>query len=262
MKYLLFIFSLVFFTSCSKNLLPKEEKGVFLKGAYANQKITIPYRYIFPKVKANGKIPLLLFLHGGGERGNDNEKQLKHGSKWIQENIEKHPMVVLMPQCPQTGRWANVVVNTSHELPRFTFSDVDTIGVEMTALMELLEKFENMPYIDKNRIYIGGLSMGGFGTIELMWRKPNHFAAAFPICAAGNPQKVPLLAQTKNAWFFHGTDDKVVKPEMSQVLVDGIVKINPDVKYTIYPGVEHNSWDNVFAEKGFFDWLSSCKLKK
>ena len=171
---------------------------------------SLPYRMIHPEsVKPGEKYPIVLFLHGAGERGNDNEKQLTHGGQMFLNpvNQEKYPAFVLIPQCPTDGYWAYT------ERPKSLFPADMTAGQEMSSLIrtlkQLLDTYLVMPEVDKKRIYIVGLSMGAMGTYDLVVRYPEIFAAAVPICGSVNPDRLPAAKEVKFR-IFHGDADDVV----------------------------------------------------
>ena len=215
---------------------------------------TLFYRILYPvNYDKSLEYPLVLFLHGAGERGNDNEKQLVHGGDLFASpmNMQKHPAIVVFPQCPENNIWSEELF-FDKEGKYFTPNDTLTDQVELLiGLLNFLEKDES---IDKNREYVMGLSMGGIGTIEMLCRQPNRFAAAIPMCPAHDPnlaeryQHVPI-------WFFHGALDDVISPDYSGMLVAELRKLNADVKYTVYPNANHNCWDSAFQEPGLLDWL-------
>jgi len=125
----------------------------------------------------------------------------------------------------------------------------------------LLDSLANSKNVNSKRIYIGGLSMGGMGTFELLWHKPGFFAAAFPICGGGNPESVKLYAKKFPVWIFHGDKDPAVPVSNSRLMNNALKKAGAKVKYTEYPGVGHNSWDNAFAEPDLLPWLFKQKRK-
>jgi predicted peptidase len=116
--------------------------------------------------------------------------------------------------------------------------------------------------VDTRRLYVGGLSMGGMGTFDMLARFPDRFAAAFPICGAGDESLAGRYAKTTALWIFHGSADAVMPPNSSRLFYANLKKEGADVKYTEYPGVGHNSWDNAFAEPELFPWLFSHALKQ
>ncbi len=122
---------------------------------------------------------------------------------------------------------------------------------------QLLDSLVATGTVDKKKVYIGGLSMGGMGTFELLWRKPNFFAAAFPICGGGDPQKVTVYGKKFPIWIFHGDKDQSVLVSNSRLMYNELKAARAKVKYTEYPGVGHNSWDNAFKEPELLPWLFS-----
>jgi predicted peptidase len=129
------------------------------------------------------------------------------------------------------------------------------VGKTLELVSELMDSLAAGKDVNTKKIYIGGLSMGGMGTFEMLWRKPHFFAAAFAICGGGNPEKVSDYASGFPIWVFHGDSDPTVKVGNSRLMVNALKKAGAKVKYTEYPGVAHNSWDNAFAEPGLLDWL-------
>lgn len=177
---------------------------------------TLLYRLLRPEVmKPDEKYPLVLFLHGAGERGNDNEKQLVHGGQmWLNPvNREKYPAFILAPQCPETGYWA-YTERPSSFAPADMPLEVPVSPIFRT-LKELLDFYLAMPQIDKDRIYVMGLSMGGMGTFDMAVRYPEIFAAAIPICGTVNPARLKAGKSVKFR-IFHGDADNVVTPEGSR----------------------------------------------
>ena len=251
---------IIFVASCKTNsMLRTELRGSYVTKTHYKNGLPLPYNILYPE-KNKSKYPLLLFLHGAGERGNDNKKQLVHGSEWLSTNNVHHPAVVVFPQCPTNDFWAAVDVQTDGEGHRkFYFGDKAPTPV-MNQLLSLIDSMSALPYIDASRIYVMGLSMGGMATFELMWRRPGLFAAAAPICGGGNSQKSKSIAETPCIHVFHGAIDEVVIPDHSRQMVEAIKPYNKNILYTEYQNVNHNSWDNVFKEKKFFEWMFGCKL--
>jgi predicted peptidase len=224
---------------------------------------TLPYRLLLPKNYDPGKeYPLLLFLHGAGERGNDNQAQLIHGGKlFLNDTVRNNfPAIVVFPQCPAKSYWSNVniVYDSITKKRAFLFPEDGKPTVAMKMVMELVDELENTYKLDDDRYYLGGLSMGGMGTFELVRRKPKMFAAAFPICGGANTATAKKLKRPE-WWIFHGLKDDVVPPELSQDMADAIKKTGAKVKLTLYPTANHNSWDPAFAEKDLLPWLFSRK---
>jgi predicted peptidase len=217
------------------------------------------------KYDVNKKYPVILFLHGAGERGSDNEKQLVHGAKLFaaSANRAKYPAFVIFPQCPENDFWARIKreQGASDSLGGFTFSSSEPIGKSLGLAVNLIDSFARTPQVNTKRIYLGGLSMGGMGTFELLWRKPHFFAAAVPICGGGDPSKVSSYAKNYPVWVFHGSADLVVPPSNSRLMVNSLRAAGANVKYTEYEGVGHDSWTNAFAEPDLLEWLFKQELK-
>ncbi len=221
----------------------------------------LPYRILYPENMDHGKTyPVVLFLHGAGERGNDNEKQLVHGSEmFLRENIRRdYPAIVVFPQCPEEIWWAPGEVLTGVRTKTFEFPEESyPPSKPMQWVIELMEEIIAKPYTNTQQLYLMGLSMGGFGTFDLLHRRPDWFAAAAPICGGGDHNKAPLYARNTSFWIFHGSDDMVVPVEGSVMMKRAIKEAGGEVKYTEYPDVGHNSWDPAFEEENLIPWLFS-----
>lgn len=174
--------------------------------------------------------PVLLFLHGAGERGSDLEMVKKHGPPKLIKGGKSFPFIVVSPQCP-AGQWW-----------------------EPFELAALLDEIESQYKVDKKRIYVTGLSMGGFGTWALTAYQPNRFAAIAPICGGGEPFMTRLYSHVPT-WAFHGDKDEVVPLERSESMVQGLKRAGGNVKFTVYEGVGHDSWTEPYADEGFYQWL-------
>jgi predicted peptidase len=213
----------------------------------------LPYRLLRPSnVEAGRRYPLVVFLHGAGERGSDNNAQLRWCVKEFAkaEVRVKHPCFVAAPQCPKGAKWVDTPWDATRAFPMPTEP-----SPPMRSLMALFDRLERELPIDPERIYVGGLSMGGYGTWDLLARRPKRFAAAFPICGGGDPAAAKTHAQVP-IWVFHGADDAVVPVARSQEMVDALKSANaPSVRFSNYPGVGHHSWLDAFREPGLFDWL-------
>jgi predicted peptidase len=127
----------------------------------------------------------------------------------------------------------------------------------MKLTIGLLDSLLQEDWVDKQRVYVGGLSMGGMGTFELLYRMPEVFAAAFPICGGGNPEMISEKVSDVSVWAFHGEVDPVVPSELSVEMLTAYLKAGVSVKLTLYPGVGHNAWDYAFQEPGLLPWLFS-----
>jgi len=182
MKTILALFVIFFFQEANAQELGAFEKKQFIRG-----KDTLRYRILYPrKYKKRKAYPLVLFLHGSGERGRDNEAQLMHGGKFfVEENIRKEfPAIIIFPQCPQDSTWSRSK-RASNSDKRIFLSD-EAPPVSQQLVKELVDSLSEKKVVDNRRRYLGGLSLGGFGTYDLLIRYPDYFAAAFPICGAAN----------------------------------------------------------------------------
>jgi predicted peptidase len=239
-----------------------QENGVYQEKMFYRDSAVIPYRILYPPgYDGTKKYPLILFLHGAGERGNNNEGQLKHGGSFFSnaENQRKYPAIVVIPQCPFTDFWARISLNFKENdtLGRLAFPSSVPMGKSLALVSKLMDSLALSKDVEPARIYIGGLSMGAMGTFELLWRKPGFFAAAFAICGGGDPEKVSLYGPRFPIWVFHGDKDPTVRVSNSRRMVNALKKSGAAVKYTEYPGVRHNSWNNAFEEPDLLSWLFS-----
>jgi predicted peptidase len=229
------------------------EKSTISEGADS-----IPYRLFRPRtLEENRKYPLVLFLHGAGERGDDNDAQLRHGlARLASPEIQsKHPSFILAPQCPKGKKWSEVDWSQpKSQLPEKPSSSL------LLALKVLDQLIQQMP-VDPKRVYLTGISMGGYGTWDAATRWPDRFAAAVPVCGGGDDLQAARLTRLP-LWCFHGDQDKAVPVSRSRDMIDAIKSAGGTPKYTEYPGVGHNSWDKAYTEPDLYDWLFSKELKK
>ncbi len=209
----------------------------------------------------DGNYPVVLFLHGAGERGNDNEKQLVHGGKLFATDYlqERYPAIVIFPQCPTNSYWSNVDVDRSTYPIKLNFNYKGGPTKPLEMVMDLLQTTIEQPYANDNQVYLMGLSMGGMGTFELLSRKPDTFAAAIPICGGGDPNSVATYAKKIPLWVFHGAQDNVVNPLQSMEMVSALLSAGAYPRFTVYDFANHNSWDPAFAEPDLLPWLFSHK---
>jgi predicted peptidase len=214
------------------------------------------YRLLKPKMLLEQHTyPLVLFLHGLGERGNNNKAQLKWGVKNFatDENIEKYPCFVAAPQCPMNDLWA-ALQNLS---PPYNMAEKPAEAMRMALeLVGALQK--EYPQIDPKRIYVTGLSMGGFGTWDAVQRQPDLFAAAVPVCGGGDVSKAERIVHIP-IWAFHGAEDRLVIPKWSRDMIKAIQEAGGNPKYTEYPGIGHQSWIKAYSDPELFIWLFSQK---
>lgn len=241
--------------------------NLYAKQWFTQQNDTLPYRLLLPEnYDPQKQYPLIVFLHGAGERGNDNEKQLKNGGAFFLTPAfrKNYPAIVVLPQCSFFSFWANIqfAFDTVAKKPSFNFVADGSPTVAMKMATSLVGKILDEYPVNRNQVYVGGLSMGGMGTFEMVRRMPGIFAAAFPICGGANPQTAPLLTNTA-WWVFHGAKDPLVPIKASEMMVNALKKLpETQVKFTVYPEALHNSWDSAFAEPGLMAWLMEQKLKK
>lgn len=235
-----------------------QNRNLFEKHWFVRNGDSLPYRLLLPEnYDPSKKYPLIFFMHGAGERGNDNEKQLTHGAKlFLKDDVRKnYPAIVVFPQCPENSFWSNVRFQTDSLGKRtFIFIAEDKATIAMKMANDLLHYLMHDYRLKKKQLYVGGLSMGGMGTFELVWRNPNVFAAALPICGGGDPTIAKKVRKTK-WWVFHGAKDDVVPPQNSERMVTALKVAKATVKFTLYPNANHNSWDAAFAEPELLKWL-------
>lgn len=181
--------------------------------------------------------PLILFLHGAGERGEDINKVTEQGLAKILEKEPGFPFIVISPQCPKKEWWA------------------------MDVLATLLDEIERKYRVDKNRIYVTGLSMGGYATWQLAIEHPKRFAAIAPICGGSNPLLADRIKHLP-IWTFHGVRDKIVPIFRSREMVQKLKKLGSDVKFTVYSRAEHDSWTQAYDNKRLYDWFLANRRKR
>lgn len=205
----------------------------------SNGSFELGYYIYEPKSKCNEKLPLIIFLHGAGERGNsttDLEKVKVHGlPRYISEGTE-YPAIVLAPQCPE-GRVLNNLI---------------------FALKELIDSVIDNYNVDTNRVSITGISMGGFGTWEMGVSYPELFSAIAPVCGGGLSWRCETLKNIP-IWAFHGDMDDIVPLKNSIEMVDAVNKVGGNARLTIFHNVAHNSWEEAYTSSNVVEWLISQK---
>ncbi|GAB4408937.1 MAG: dienelactone hydrolase family protein [Microscillaceae bacterium] len=231
---------------------PEFERHLFVLG-----EDTLPYRLMRPlQAEAQKSYPLVLFLHGAGERGTENEIPLTHIAPLFtsSEARQKYPCFVLVPQCPKNRRWVEVDWGAErHDFPQ-------EASWSMKLTLALLDSLKKELSVDKHRCYVTGLSMGGYGTWDILARQPDTFAAAAPICGGADEKTAPLIKHIP-IWNFHGALDAVVKPSRSRNMIQALQAAGGQVRYTEYPDVQHGSWKPAYAEPEFLHWLFTQKKK-
>lgn len=262
LKYIAFVFCLCFL-SCGSNILAqqvKNSKDLFTFETHISKNDTLNYRLLLPKDFSEDKTyPLVLFLHGAGERGSDNTKQLAHGSQlFLNETFrDSVPAIVIFPQCPQNDYWSKLVADRTTKPITFKFKYHESPTTAMRMVIDLMEQMVDKPFVKNDQVYTMGLSMGGMGTFEIIYRKPELFAAAIPICGGGDPDSVTAYAKTIPLWVFHGAKDDVVDPMLSMKMVAANLMAGGFPRFTLYDYANHNSWDPAFAEPELITWLFS-----
>jgi predicted peptidase len=219
----------------------------------------LPYRILYPEnYNRNRRYPLVLFLHAAGERGTDNEAQLAHGASFFLDPAVRQslPAIVVFPQCAPEEFWAELIPEGKSW--RFPFNATPTPSMQRT--IALLDRLQQSESIDPQRLYLMGISMGGFGVFDLLARFPQRFAAAASMAGGGEPLLAPLYAPSTSVWLFHGARDNVVPPVLSRNLHSALLRQDAKVRFTEYPDARHESWKNAFAEPGLANWLAAARL--
>ena len=248
-------FSLLFFIFISVlHAEAQKDSTAFLRLHYITGSDTLPYRLLTPRnVESNTTYPLVIFLHGAGERGNDNEKNIKHIKDLFTNNgnRQKYPCFVIAPQCAKNEKW----------IPAYNAQFSEKPAMPLKLFIDLLEKILKEYPIDQTRIYVTGLSMGGYGTWDLIARYPHKFAAAVPICGGGDEKTAQAIKHIP-IWAFHGATDPLVKPERSRLMIKALQDAGASPGYTEYPDVDHPSWIYAYQESYLMVWMFRQKLSK
>lgn len=225
---------------------------------YEDEFVTVPYRLFEPKTIPGERYPLVVFLHGAGERGNDNQAQItanEGATIWASDEVqEKHPCFVLAPQCPADGYWGVSIRTTSTDEFR-----PNSLLATVSIIVDII--CDKHP-IDLDRIYVTGLSMGGFGTISLLMLHPCKFTAAVVVCGGGNMMKLDMIKHIP-LWLFHAVDDNIVPIEYSRRIAEVLTQLGGTIRYTEYPKgymaslgfSPHASWIPAYRTKEMIEWL-------
>jgi len=251
-KIILFFFYTIFI---SANLFSQVD-SLFKKALFKTKaNDSLYFRYYAPNDANNKRYPLILFFHGVGECGSDNIKQLKVGLPDIFKQTQiAYPCCILAPQCPRYQKWVNVKFDT---LRQAQYANPEK---SMELVLLLLDQIMLEQNIDTNRIYIMGLSMGGFATWDIITRYPNKFAAAVPVCGGGDESQAYKITQLP-LWAFHGAKDPLVKVVRSQNMIAAIRKAGGKPHYTEYSDVGHGCWNKAFSNAELYKWLFSQTRK-
>lgn len=232
----------------------------FTGGIYKEH--SFPYRLLVPSnykpgtKKSDKKWPLILFLHGAGERGDNNLAQLKYFPTDMAslEMRKEYQVFLLAPQCPKNRAWSAPTLRDVWK--GFRPEPVEEARVVMHILDRILEEFP----VDRGRVYLTGLSMGGFGSWDLAARYPKRWAAVVPICGGGDPKTVTRFKDLP-IWVFHGSKDTVVPPTLSKAMVKALRNVGGTVKFTEFPDAGHNSWTPGYRHPDFLPWLFAQRRK-
>ena len=216
---------------------------------------TLLYRLMKPgQVEVGKSYPLVVFLHGAGGRGNDNFGQIRDQPKALEILASdamraKHPCFVMVPQCPVGKQWVDVPWSKG------SYSQKEVaVSADLKRVIELVEKLQKGLPVDRTRCYAAGLSMGGYGTWDIILRRPEMFAAAAPCCGAGDPSGAGRIKHV-GVWAFHGGKDGVVPVRGSREMFAALEKAGAEPRYNEFPGVGHFSWNQAFTTKGLWDWM-------
>ena len=235
-----------------------QSSSKFSINKYIDKGDTLNYRLLFPDADTFRKYPLVIFLHGAGERGNDNEAQLKWGvtNFATDQNMTLHPALVIAPQCPANLNWSNFSQDRNTTEIRLQATPTRPMELLIGLIHQLIK---TMP-VDTNRIYITGLSMGGNGTYEAIERYPHLFAAAVPVCGRGDASKAASIAHLP-IWIFHGAEDSGVSPTYSLDMLQALTKAGAHPGFTQYPETGHFSWLGAYSDPLMIEWLFRQRKK-
>ncbi len=217
----------------------------------------IKYRWSAPVSPEPGKTyPLVLFLHGSGERGDDNAAQLRHGVRPILNGAAKldQPVFLIAPQCPKDRWWSPV------DMKQMRLSEAGKPNPLLEAVLALVDETIRTKPVDTKRFYVTGISMGGFATWDLLGRVPEKIAAAVPICGGGDPSLAAVFKEVP-IWAFHGEADPVVPARSTREMITALEKEGGKPKATFYPGVQHDSWIRTYDDPEVIRWIFGQHLK-
>jgi len=251
-KYYISIILTLFIFSCNETKITPDYKK------FKSDIGELNYRILFPKNFDKSKTyPLTLFLHGIGERGDDNELQLKYIDKVFldHKNYIDFSSVVIFPQAPLSDNWSSRILTNDEIRQVFPKDASPTKSLQM--VIKLMDSLSQENYVDKKRIYLSGLSNGAMGSFELLKERPNMFASAVLICGGGDPNWVKKFAKTTPIWIAHGSNDGVVHPNFSLEMAETIIKEGGSPKLTLYENIFHDSWYNVFNDPDYLKWMFS-----
>ncbi|MFK8110924.1 MAG: alpha/beta hydrolase-fold protein, partial [Rubripirellula sp.] len=235
--------------------IPRQVLDAYAPETFHSADASLPYRIMRPKtLDPDKKYPLVLFLHGAGERGDDNEVQLVHGAEDFLKRREQFPAYVIFPQCPKEKRW----VESPWDLPSGRGQFDDEPSISMRLALELVDSIVQSQPIDKSRLYVTGLSMGGQGSWVAAVLPPKRFAAMLEVCGGGDPSWASRYKGLP-IWAFHGQADNVVPISRGREMIMALTEAghHPELRFVEYPGVKHNSWSMTYARDDVYEWLFS-----
>jgi predicted peptidase len=212
-----------------------QSEDIYTVHWYVDNQDSLPYRMLYPAdYDRNQRYPLVLFLHGAGERGSDNQKQLTHGASLFltPSHRERFPCIVVFPQCPEDDYWSSVDIDREQRPFALDFDYNRPAQRPLEMALQLTDQIISREAIDTQRIYIMGLSMGGMGTFEAIYHRPDFFAAAVPICGGGDALAYHEKSVNQPFWIFHGAEDNVVGVEHSITMYDRIIDLGGQASYT------------------------------
>lgn len=258
-RFLAFCASMFLFTACIMGQGTTFDSTRFGFYRHIAGHDTLPYRLYRSSAaeQQTDSLPLLVFLHGAGERGNDNRSQLSICVPFfVSDSVSsRFPFLLLCPQCPTDQRW----VNTDWRLDSHQMELQPT--VQMAGVFDLIDRLVTTGSVDPSRIYIAGISMGGFGVWDALQRRPHTFAAAIAICGGGDPAYAERLINIPIK-IFHGERDRLVKPIRSRAMYDAITAAGGrKASLTLYPHLGHLCWNEALSSAGLFDWLFAQQLQ-
>lgn len=235
----------------------EEQQVTYTGGEYKDE--VFKYRLLKPaKVEDGKKYPVVLFLHGAGERGVDNARQLQYlpAQMGQPEWLAKYPCFLIAPQCRPDRKWVEVPWGDKKSVKHGEPSD------QMCVVMQILDKVLKENPVDLDRIYLTGLSMGGYGSWDLAMRMPERFAALVPVCGGGDESNAAKLVKLP-VWAWHGDADNAVPVERSRMMIEAIRKAGGQPRYTELKGVGHNSWMPAYDNpEGVVPWMFEQKNAK
>jgi len=214
--------------------------------------LVLPYRLFVPAgCSAQHPCGLLLFLHGAGERGDDNSAQLKNDALgFVKPEVQEgHPTIVLYPQCPKDMQWVDVPWGEG----KYDLAQTP-ISKPLAAAVKLLTAVQADYPVDTQRLLVTGLSMGGYGTWDIVSRNPTMFAAALALCGGGDPAQAPKLRDLP-IWAFHGDQDQAVPVRGSRLMMKALRQAGSSLRYTEVAGHGHNVWTIAYRDVGAMRWL-------